>query len=123
MSVVYNLGKSIFMVYFTISGEWAGCLRENNCSVPLCVRRVGDTRRTSEMRALARADTHIHIVEFILIAEIATIHSLVIYSEERSSAPHPARTRGEKGSGGAEIESTSTSKTNIVSHETDCRPS
>jgi len=76
-----------------------------------------------EMRALARADTYIRIVEFILIAEIATIHSLVIYSEERSSAPHPARTRGEKGSGGAEIESPSTSKTNIVSHKTDCWPS
>lgn len=63
------------MVYFTIAGEWAGCLRENNCCAPLCARRIGDARRTSEMRALARADTRIRIVEFIFIAEIATIQS------------------------------------------------
>lgn len=69
-------------------------------------------------RSFARLLTHLHIVEFIFIAEIAAIHSRpVIYSGERSSAPRPARTRSEKGSRGAEIESPSTSKTNIISHE------
>jgi len=103
----------------------AGCLCENNCSTPLCASRAGDARWVSETRALYRAGTHVHIVEFIFIAEItAAIHSRpVIYSEKKSLAPHLARTRGEKGSGGAEIESLSTSKkSNIVSDKTDCWP-
>lgn len=118
VSVVYNLGKSIFTVYFTIGGEWVLAVFAKIIAVS---RYAHVVPRMHETRALARAGTHVHIVEFIFIAEIAAIHSHpVIYSEKRSSAPRPARTRGEKGSGGAEIESPSTSKTNIVSHETDC---
>lgn len=121
VSVVYNLGKSIFTVYFTIGGEWVLAVFAKIIAASRYAHVVPGMHET---RALAHAGTHVHIVEFIFIAEIAAIHSHpVIYSEERSSAPRPARTRGEKGSRGAEIESPSTSKTNIVSHETDCWPS
>lgn len=91
MSVVYNLGKSIFTVYFMISGEWVPAI----FAKIIAARASPATRCTmGERNSLA----HVHIVEFIFIAEIATIHSRpVIYSGERSSAPRPPRTKKDLG--------------------------
>lgn len=92
-----------------IGGEWVPAVFAKIIAArryAQVVPRMHDGRAKRGL-SLARADPHVlHIVEFIFIAEIAAIHSRpVIYSEERSSAPHPARMRGEKGSGEAEIES------------------
>lgn len=57
VSVVYNLGKSIFTVYFTIGGEWVPAVFAKIIAARrYAQRRVGGC--TSETRALARSHAH-----------------------------------------------------------------
>lgn len=60
VSVVYNLGKSIFTVYFTIGRRvGAGCLRKNNCNTRYAsvVLKMHD-ERVKRARSFARSRTY-----------------------------------------------------------------